>query len=310
MITTITLNAALDKTYYLPKLSLGETNRLQQLHVEPGGKGVNVAKVLHTLGVNVCTSGFIGGSNGKRITQLLDERNISHDFIAIQGESRECLTIIDNEAKQETEILEVGPEISSDEWDRLCFHMKKIAKKSEMIILSGSLPLGVPDEGYGKLIDIIQQNGSKAILDTSGSALLYGIESAPFVIKPNEHELKQVLKKETITFQEAVEVGKTLIEKGIQNVCISFGKEGAVLITQNATYRVKVPPMNIVNTIGSGDSMLAGLAAGFYTNLPVEETLVLASACGAANALQPSAGRVELTEVRRLINQIEIIKMR
>ncbi|TCP22333.1 1-phosphofructokinase/tagatose 6-phosphate kinase [Scopulibacillus darangshiensis] len=309
MITTLTLNAALDKTYYLQTLSIGQTNRLRDVHIEPGGKGINVAKVLHSLGLEVTAGGFIGGNNGKVISALLQDRGVGHEFIGIQGESRTCLTIIDNEREEETEILESGPNISSEDWEKICHFTDAAAKKSTIMTLSGSLPQGVPADGYGQLIDIIKQNGSKAILDSSGAALRYGLEKAPFAVKPNERELKQWLNKETLSLSEALEAGKMFIQKGIQYVCLSLGKEGALFFTRDEVFHVKAPVVNAVNTIGCGDAMVAGLAAGFYQNLPARDVILLAAACGSANAMMPQAGQVALTDLEELRKQVVVKKI-
>ncbi|MCP3741536.1 1-phosphofructokinase [Rossellomorea sp. BNER] len=309
MITTITLNAALDTTYYLPSFTLGRTNRLKDLHVEPGGKGINVAKVLYSLGEKIIAGGFVGGSNGMKITELLEERNIPHEFVNIQEDSRVCLTIINEEIKEETEILEQGPTITDEEWSTICDYVKKAATKSKIITLAGSLPKGVPVDGYSQLIEIIQQNGSKAILDTSGEPLRHGLNSGPFAVKPNEHELRQLINKEILTLTDAIDAGKNLLKKGVQYVCISLGGEGALLLNQEEVYHVKAPEIEVVNTIGCGDAMLAGLASGFDKELPIEQILSLATACGAANALQPYAGKVDLDDIEHLRKDIEVFRL-
>ncbi|MBM7585959.1 1-phosphofructokinase/tagatose 6-phosphate kinase [Bacillus pakistanensis] len=309
MITTITLNAALDTTYYLPSFTLGQTNRLKDLHVEPGGKGINVAKVLDSLGEKVVAGGFVGGSNGKKIAHLLAHRNIPHEFVTIQGESRVCLTILNEELKEETEILEQGPMILDEEWLKICEFVKKAAMESKIITLSGSLPKGVPVNGYSQLIEIIQQNGAKAILDTSGEPLRHGLCSGPFAVKPNEQELKQLIKKEILTLTDAIDAGKNILKQGVQYVCISLGREGALLINKDEVFHVKAPEIEVVNTIGCGDAMLAGLASGFEKELPIEEILSLATAYGTANALQPFAGKVDVKDIDYLLKDIEVYKL-
>ncbi|WP_096436800.1 1-phosphofructokinase [Alteribacter populi] len=306
MITTITLNAALDKTYYLPSFSTGKTNRSRAMHSEPGGKGNNVAKVLHRLDVLVKAGGFVGGNNGQKIKELLTERGIAHDFIPVQGESRVCMSIIDEGKKEETELLEAGPYITEEEWVHLCRWVKRVAESSKIVTLSGSLPKGVPEDGYAKLIQMIQERGSKAILDSSGISLVKGIEKAPYAVKPNEYEIKQYVGKSTLSLSEFIDIGKDLINKGIQYVCISLGGEGALFITSQKVYRARVPELNVLNSVGSGDSMLAGLAAGFYKHLSDEEVITFASACGAANTLKSFAGEIEVSDFTRLKSQIKV----
>ncbi|MDQ0252727.1 1-phosphofructokinase family hexose kinase [Evansella vedderi] len=311
MITTITLNTALDTTYYLSHVKFGCTNRVNKSFVEPGGKGVNVAKILHILGQEITVSGYAAGYNGKKIKHLLSSKNIPHHFVEVEGESRVCLTLMDESSNEETEILETGPVISPQDWDEICVYVEEISKTSKYVVLSGSLPVNCPEDGYAQLINIINKYDSRAILDTSGAPLKQAINnSSPFLIKPNEHEIKELLGKEKVTKEDIIEACQFLHSKGIKNICISLGKDGAMFSTKEKVYHAIPPQIEVINTIGCGDAMVAGLVKGFYDNLTISETLSLAVACGSANALQPFAGLVKVNDVERLKEEVVVNHIR
>jgi tagatose 6-phosphate kinase len=194
MITTVTLNAAIDKTYYLPQFGLAQVSRVQRMFAEPGGKGINVARVIHQLGYPVIATGFAGGHNGRFIESALTEQGIQHEFIHIEGESRICLNIMDESTGASTELLEQGPSISAEAWLFMQTKLAQLAARSRIVCFSGSLPQGVPANGYAQLIDIVKRAGCLAFLDTSGAALLHGIAAKPDFVKPNEDELRALLR--------------------------------------------------------------------------------------------------------------------
>ncbi|NHN33451.1 1-phosphofructokinase family hexose kinase [Paenibacillus agricola] len=193
MITTVTLNAAIDKTYYLPSFGLGQVSRVQRMFAEPGGKGINVARVIQQLGYPVIATGFVGGHNGRFIENALSQQGIEHDFIHVEGESRLCLNVIEESKGSSTELLEQGPVISEEAWQLMQAKLAHLAARSRIVCFSGSLPQGVPDDGYAQLIAIVKQAGCLAFLDTSGSALLQGIKALPDFVKPNEDEVRALL---------------------------------------------------------------------------------------------------------------------
>lgn len=310
MIIFVTLNAAIDKTYFFENFSVGTTNRTRQQHIEPGGKGNNGAKVAHALGYQkVLATGFLGGTNGEMIRKLLDERNISHHFIEIKGESRTCLTILDESLQIETEILEEGPIVSSHEWQELCEFLQLQIKEDTLVVLSGSVPKGLSDRAYNELIQIVHTSGGKTILDSSGEAFRKGLEMKPFAVKPNENELKQWLKKDEISLEDAIQAGKLLNSQGIAMVCISLGEMGAILVSKGKVYRASNPKIDVMNTIGCGDAMVAGFAVGLAENMELEQIFALASACGAANAMQRFAGMISIDDVEQLKKRIQISQL-
>lgn len=307
MITTVTLNAAIDKTYFLPTFPLGKVSRVQRFRAAPGGKGINVAKVVAQLGVPVTATGFVGGFNGEMIKQLLDRMGIGHDFVSVQGESRVCLNILDEENGISTELLEPGPTVDPQALAQMEEKIREHAAKSRIVCFSGSLPAGVPKDFYVKLVSIAKEAGAYVILDASGDALRFGLEAGPDMIKPNEEEVEGLLGirvQDEAALQKAVE---TLLQKyGMDRISVSLGGAGSMVASQAGTFRVETPKVDVVNTVGCGDSYVAGMAVSLATGLSLEEGLALASAAGTSNAMTDEAGLIEPEEVERLRGQVRI----
>ena len=306
MITTVTLNAAIDKTYALPSFQQGKVNRVQEVYSEPGGKGINVAKVLNTLQQEVVTTGFVGGFNGKYICARLDEMGIDHQFVQVKGESRLCLNVLDENSNTQTEILEPGPAIHRVAWERLKERVADLAAISEIVVFSGSLPKGLSADDYAQLIEIAHRHKAKPIVDTSGIALSLGLPKKPFMVKPNRDELAALLKTESLHEREIVDVMKEWHEDGIALVVVSLGSEGALVSHEGDVYKVTPPSVRAVNPVGSGDALVAGMAAGIVSGFSIEETLILATAVATANAMEDRAGCIDLDKVKRFKKAVHI----
>jgi len=309
MIATITLNAAIDKTYYVSEFHLNKVNRTSDVHSEPGGKGINVAKVLHSLERDVITSGFVGGYNGNKIVSDLNKLGIKTDFISTQEESRICLNIIDHNLGSQTEILENGPTISELEWLELCRKIHSLSKNCEFIVLSGSLPKGLSIDSYKELIGIIHHNNSKAVLDTSGKSLEIGLEGAPYMVKPNKQELQQMLKTKELNQNEMIEAIKMIEKKGVTLTIVSLGEAGAIVSYKGQILKVTPPKIEAVNPVGSGDAFVAGITAGLHLKKGIEESLILGTAAAAANALEVRAGMININKLEQLKKMIKIQKL-
>ena len=308
MITTVTLNAAIDKTYSVPAFTLERVNRIQQVVTEAGGKGINVAKVLKRLGLPVKATGVIGGFNGQFICQQLDDLGIDHEFIRIKEESRLCLNIIDPKFGSQTEILEPGPVITASEWKSIQEELIKITEKSLYIIFSGSLPRGLPEDAYAQLIKMVQKTGVKVVLDTSGPVLKASLSAKPYMIKPNREELAALLNKRTVSDDDILETVQQWGKQGISLSVVSLGKDGAIVFCDGTAFKVLPPVIEPVNPVGSGDSFVAGMVAGLYLGYDMAKTIELATAAAAANALEQKAGNVDLNKVEALKKEVKIKK--
>lgn len=307
MITTVTLNAAIDKTYYIDDFQFGKVNRTRTMHSVPGGKGINVAKVARTLGATVTATGFVGGKNGEFISEEVEKLGIRSDFVRTGGgESRLCLNIISGGAGTSTEILESGPVISDRELQLMREKIEELAKQSEIVVFSGSVPKGVPDDYYAELVSIVKKQGSAAFVDTSNASLLRAIEAQPFFIKPNEDEIKVLVKDAELTENAVIDGVHMLMDQGIECAAVTLGASGSIIGYQGKCYRVGTPKVNAVNTVGCGDAFTAAAAVGFERKMSFADVFRQASATAAANALSEQAGQVSLDVLAELLPRASV----
>jgi tagatose 6-phosphate kinase len=307
-ILTITLNPAVDTRYEIDNVMVGEVNRVINKVESPGGKGLNVSNVLNKLGANVIATGFLGGTKGEFIKKKLEEKEIYQDFQCVLGETRTCMAIIDND-KKITEILESGNPVSSNEKEEFLEKYSKLLEKVEIVDMSGSLPKGVPSTFYKELIEIANKMNKKVILDTSGEALKEGIKANPYLIKPNVDEMEFLLGKKIENIDEVIKNAKEIQKNGVSNVMVTLGGDGGLLITKDSVYQGTFPKVNIENTVGSGDSSVAGFIYGLSKNMSLEESFKYALACGTSNAMLKNTGDIDLDTVSRLLTQIEVQKI-
>lgn len=309
MILTITLNPSVDRRYVVNGFEKGKVFRAEEVQYTPGGKGINVTKVIKSLGEPVMATGFLGGRSGEYIKDELDSMDIQHNFIGINGETRSCIAIL-SEDKSQTEVLEDGPHIGEKGILDFYEFYEDIIDDFEIICASGSLPEGVRADTYRKLIGIAKKHDKKFILDTSGEALKLGIEGGPFLVKPNKEELENLVGYTFINEGDIIEGVKPFLDKGVNIVVTSLGSEGAMAISKDCAYKVKVPEINTINPVGSGDSMVAGFAVSILRKYDLETMLRLAAACGTANAMEAETGRIDIDNVKNLMKEIKIEKMK
>ncbi len=309
MILTITLNPSIDRKYVVDGFERGKIFRPKEVQYTPGGKGLNVTKVIKSFGEPVTATGFLGGRSGSYIKEKLDNMEVCHKFIPIDGETRSCIAILSND-KSQTEILEKGPSISEKEALEFLDLYNNIIKDYEVICASGSLPKGLAADTYKSLINIANEQGKKFILDTSGEALKLGIEASPFLIKPNKEEMENLIGHTITTEDEIIRVANCLLEKGVEIVVVSLGKEGAMVFYDGYAYKIKVPNIKAVNPVGSGDSMIAGFAVSIVRDYDFQRMLKVAAASGTANAMESETGKVDMNNMRKIMDKIEIDRIR
>ena len=315
MITTITLNAALDITYTLPQFAVGEVHRTAAYICVPGGKGVNAARVVHSLGEQVVTTGFAAGHQGAAFLAGLTQEQLPADFvICTQGETRRAITILDSNNQTSTEIIEQGPLITDAELPHICQKTEELSKKSSWVILSGSLPSGCPASLVPRLLRIARQKGAKIALDARGEALREGLLSQPDLLRINEHEAAEMMNN-TTNEQHPPDDDQLLkwieqqMRSGIPMVIVSQGAKGALAGCQGQLYRMTFPQVEAVNPVGSGDAMMAGLVVGMVQGRGDIETLKLGTSCGLVNALHTMAGYILPEQVTEWKDQIEVIPL-
>lgn len=305
MILVINLNASVDKKYILDDLNKGLVMRAKSVENTPGGKGIHVANVSTILKENCIVTGFLGGKTGEFIHDKLEKYGIKQDFVNIKGDTRECLAIITNDLIQ-TEILEPGPEVTEEEQNRFIDKYIELLEEANIIVASGSVPRNIPKDFYKKLINIANSKNKKFLLDTSGDLLREGIEGKPFFIKPNKDEIEFLTGRRIESHKDAIREIKEFNKKGVELVAISLGAEGAVIGYKGVYYKVTVPKITAINPVGSGDSYVAGVAIGLERGYEIEDILMLASACGTANALEEETGSVKIDVVQDLLDKIVI----
>lgn len=285
MIFTVTLNPSIDYVVETENFKIGCLNRSKNEYAVAGGKGINVSCVLKELGVETKVLGFVAGFTGNEIIRILNQKGIKNNFVVLEkGMTRINVKI---NGKNETEINGKGPEISEREFNWLREILEE-AKKGDMLVLSGSVPQSDVKDMYEKLAETANKNGIRFIADTEGKKLLSTLKYKPFMVKPNLKELEEIFGAKIETDEGIIAYGRKLQYYdggGAENVLISMGKEGAVLLCGDGRIlRKKAPKGNVLSTVGSGDSMVAGFAAGIELYGDYEKAFNLACACGSACA--------------------------
>lgn len=309
MILTVTLNAAIDKRYVVDGFCVGEVNRVKECAYTPGGKGLNVSKPAAIAGAKVTATGFVGGHAGHYIEDALKTFGIQSAFYHMDAESRSCINIWDEAKGVQTEFLEPGFTVSKEDFDGFKAKFGELVKEADVVAMSGSVPRGLDGSAYQELVKICRDAGKKVILDTSGRLLEMGIEAKPTMIKPNLDEIRMLTGKSCDNLEEMVEAAKAVHAKGVEIVAVSLGKEGSFVVCDEGIFRAEVPKIDAVNTVGCGDSMIAGFALGLAQGLPVKEVLRKASAISAAAALREETGFFVKEDMERIYPKVKIVPM-
>lgn len=309
MILTVTLNAAIDKRYVVEHYRFGEVNRVKTCTYTPGGKGLNVSKPAAIAGAQVVATGFVGGHAGNYIEESLREFGITGAFYHVKEESRSCINIWDEATKTQTEFLEPGFTLTEADFEGFVEKFKTLLPGAEVVAMSGSVPRGLDGRAYQTLVKIVKDAGKKVILDTSGKLLEAGIEACPTMIKPNIDEIRMLTGKACDNLEDMVQAARLIHEKGVKIVAVSLGGDGSFLVCDEGVFRARVPKIDAVNTVGCGDSMIAGFAIGLAEGLPVQEILRSASAISAAAAMREETGFFVKEDMEALLPRIEITKL-
>lgn len=307
MITTVTFNPSIDKRYHIDRIKIGEVQRVKHIENTAGGKGLNVSRVASLLGEKVAATGFIGGTNGQFIEEEIMKLGIESKFLKINGQTRCCLAIIDSEGKQ-TELLEPGPEIYEKDFKNWLKIYEDLLKDTDIVTASGSLPIGLRMDSYAVIAEMARSRGIKFFLDTSGQALIEGINAKPFFIKPNMDEIKQITGNDINTEKDILVAVRYLNEKGIELVTVSMGEKGSISGYRGTYYRAVSPAINPLNSVGSGDSFTAGMAVAYKRGMNITDSIRFASACGAANAMESRTGYVRIENVKNIYNNVKVVK--
>lgn len=306
MITTVTLNTSIDKAYHMDReIKNGTVMRVAQCRNSAGGKGLNVARIVKLCGEEVQATGFAGGFNGAYLESLLDQDEIPHRFVRMQGEMRSCINILDP-GYGSTEYLEPGSQVAQEEEDAFLAAFGDIIEASSVITISGSVPRGVSPEIYQKLIRQAKSMGKKVILDTSGSLLKKGLEAQPTMVKPNRDEIEMLFGTKIESEADVMNCAKKIAERQIPYVVISLGKDGALLICEEGAYHARPPKTEAVNTVGCGDSMVGAFAAALSRDAAPKEALKYAVATATAAAMSPNTGDFDPALQKEIMGKVTI----
>lgn len=299
MIYTVTLNPSIDYIVEVENLKLGDLNRMKRDLKLPGGKGINVSRVLNQLEVQNKALGFLGGFTGRYIEDWLREESISNDFVHISGDTRINIKLKHGE---ETEINGAGPDIRDTEADAL---LQKLAalNNEDIVILSGSVPPSLGADFYDKLISVCKQSGAEFVIDTTGAALKKALTHQPLLVKPNHHELAELFGVTIHTREEIIIYGRKLLDAGAKHVLVSMAGEGALFISEQGVYHASAPSGKVKNSVGAGDSMIAGFVGTLSLTGDVMEAFRAGVASGSATAFSDDlADREFIEQLRPLIH--------
>ena len=310
MILTVTLNPSIDKLYLMESVQPETVMRVKEVHNTAGGKGLNVSRVAAKLGEPVTAMGFTGGFNGQYLESLLTSSRVRCAFTHVAGETRSCINCWDLSTGRSTEYLEPGEPVTSEEVVRFLSDFITVLREADVVTISGSMPLGVPEELYCELIRRCKAAGVPVLADTSGSRLIAVANEKPTLIKPNEDEILQLTGHSFSGMDEAVSCLKQLCADGLPNVVLSMGAQGALLACREGVFRGVPPKIAPKNTVGCGDSMLAGFALAFARRMSVEEGLRTAIAVSAASALSLLTGDFDPADYNRLYPEVTVEKLR
>ena len=306
MITTVTLNASIDKAYFMEKtIKNGTVMRVASVRNSAGGKGLNVARTAKLCGAKVQATGFAGGYNGKYLQHLLHEDQIPHDFVEVDGETRSCINILDP-GYHSTEYLEPGFELTPEDEQKFMDRFPEIIKDSTVVTISGSLPKGIQKDIYARMIQTAKESGKMVLLDSSGESLKHGLKALPTLVKPNQEELGALLGVEINTIQDVITYGRKLYETGIPYVVVSLGKDGALMICKEGIFHGCPPKVEAINPVGCGDSLLGAFAVALEQLQAPTEALRYAVSVATAKALSPNTGTFDPGQQKLLLEQITI----
>lgn len=280
MIYTVTFNPSIDYVIFTNDFKIDGLNRATATYKFAGGKGINVSRVLKTLDVESTALGFAGGFPGKFIADTLNNSAIQSNFIEVDEDTRINVKL---KTGQETEINAPGPHITSAQFEQLLQQIKNTTSE-DIVIVAGSVPSSIPSDAYAQIAQITAQTGAKLVVDAEKELAESVLSYHPLFIKPNKDELEVMFNTTVNSDEDVIKYGRLLVDKGAQSVIVSLGGDGAIYIDKEISIKAVNPQGKVVNTVGSGDSTVAGMVAGIASGLTIEKSFQQAVACGTATA--------------------------
>ncbi len=306
MITSVSLNPSIDRTLTVEGFTPGGLNRVLSSGDVAAGKGINVALTVSALGLNAECVGFMYRDSAPLFEKRLMVNSTAYDFIWLDGAARTNIKVLDQSAGVVTELNESGREIDADSLRRMTELVCAHADNSDYLILTGSMPPGCPDDYYATLIEAVAGLGCRCVLDADGERLKKGLAAGPFMIKPNRYELESMTGKRLDSIPEIRDAARLYIDQGVEVVAVSLGADGAIILRgDEALYAPKLN-IEVKSTVGAGDSMVAGLIAGFMAEEDLEETFRMGMACATARCMTEGYHIVDRTLYRAVMEMVEI----
>lgn len=303
-VVTVTLNPALDLTGHLDALHVGSVSLVDENALHAAGKGVNVAQVLTDLGAEVTVTGFLGSDNEEMFCQLFEEIGVSDQFVRVAGATRINVKLVEKSGVT-SDINFPGVKVTAPEIELFERTLFRLAQDHDYFVIAGSLPEGVSAQLCAEWIRKLSEMNKKVLFDSSRAALVEGLNATPWLIKPNDEELSDFIGRELTTPNQCKEAALELAERGIENVVVSMGAEGVMWLNNKQWLRSLPPSMEVISTVGAGDTLVAGLCWGHMQNMEKPQLLTFATALSALAVSQVGVGLQNIEELERLQQKIE-----
>ena len=309
MIITVTLNPALDKTVILPGFAVNTVNRVSATRLDPGGKGINVSKVVKALGGKTLALGVLGGAAGGYIQAAMDKMELPNDMVLTGEITRTNLKIIDPLLQTNTDINEPGGPVSEETLDAVWHKLSRVVKPGDTVVLAGKNPPGMPDSRLADWVTRLHGMKVYTCVDTVGEPMQLAIAAQPDIIKPNREELAEIAGRRMVTDDDVLTAARELVGRGVGLVTASLGADGAIFVTRNQAFRGYAPKVSVVSVAGAGDAMMAALTHYSAAGCSLEETARRSIAVSVASVMCSGSEAPELNMILPLIDQVRLEKL-
>ncbi len=310
MIATVTLNPSLDLNLEVDELKIDDVTRIKNTKLDPGGKGINVSRVVNILGGPTVAYGFIAGREGGQLSLFLAEEGILNSFVALkEGNTRVNVIITERKTGRQTRINAMGPRAEVEDLEMLKDRITRLGGgicAVSFMVFAGSVPPGLPKTTYRYLIEEVQQLGIKAVLDADGELLRYGVKAQPFMVKPNTYELQRLVGRELKDEEDVLEAAREVVDMGVEIVAVTRGGKRAFLVSKEFVYYCDPPEIEVVSAVGSGDSFIGAFLLALYRGKGYEEAFKWGIAAGAATAMVPGTGLMRKEDFEKLLERVEV----
>lgn len=306
MIVTLTMNPAVDKTVVIDNFEVNKVNRVAAIRLDAGGKGINVSKVIGSLGGKSKALGILAGRAGEYVKEELNRLEIDNEFVFVAGETRTNIKIVDGIRGTNTDINEAGPVITEVNLAKLLDKTISKLTNDSILVLSGSVPQNIDKAIYKTLILSAKERGVKTILDADGELLKEGLMAGPYLVKPNIYELERLFDKKINSIDEAILTAKEIFNYDVHQVVISLGGDGAIFMTRDYTAIAEGLKVKVISTVGGGDAMVAALALSLFKGSSIEDTIKLAIATSAASVTTSGTEPGDFETISSMLDKVKI----